>query len=53
MYLFHFTHIIPHISLPQSGQFFLHIGAKVQAQRQEKKLALEEYYEKHGHSGHH
>ncbi|KAL3822732.1 hypothetical protein ACHAXA_000997 [Cyclostephanos tholiformis] len=28
-------------------------GAKVQAARKEQKLALAEYYEKHGHSGHH
>ncbi len=28
-------------------------GPKVQAARKEQKLALAEYYEKHGHSGHH
>eukprot|EP00581_Thalassiosira_minuscula_P009878 CAMPEP_0183708976 /NCGR_PEP_ID=MMETSP0737-20130205/5128_1 /TAXON_ID=385413 /ORGANISM="Thalassiosira miniscula, Strain CCMP1093" /LENGTH=79 /DNA_ID=CAMNT_0025936955 /DNA_START=41 /DNA_END=280 /DNA_ORIENTATION=- len=28
-------------------------GAHVQAARKEQKLALEEYYEKHGKSGHH
>lgn len=28
-------------------------GATVQAARKEQKLALEEYYAKHGHSGHH
>mmetsp|Transcript_21838 Transcript_21838/g.28697 ORF Transcript_21838/g.28697 Transcript_21838/m.28697 type:complete len:80 (+) Transcript_21838:89-328(+) len=28
-------------------------GAKVQARRLEEKTALAEYYEKHGHSGHH
>jgi len=29
------------------------IGHNIQASRNEKKIALEEYYEKHGHSGHH
>ena len=28
-------------------------GAHVQAARKEQKVALEEYYEKHGKSGHH
>ncbi|KAL3788849.1 hypothetical protein ACHAW5_009206 [Stephanodiscus triporus] len=28
-------------------------GTKVQAARKEQKLALAEYYEKHGHTGHH
>mmetsp|Transcript_10410 Transcript_10410/g.15800 ORF Transcript_10410/g.15800 Transcript_10410/m.15800 type:complete len:80 (-) Transcript_10410:280-519(-) len=28
-------------------------GTHIQAARQEKKIALEEYYEKHGKSGHH
>ncbi|KAL9181566.1 hypothetical protein ACHAXT_010371 [Thalassiosira profunda] len=29
------------------------VGAHVQAARKEQKVALEEYYEKHGKSGHH
>ena len=33
--------------------FSTKIGATVQAGRKEQKLALEEYYAKHGHSGHH
>ena len=33
--------------------FLSFTGAHVQAARKEQKLALEEYYERHGKSGHH
>mmetsp|Transcript_9604 Transcript_9604/g.12904 ORF Transcript_9604/g.12904 Transcript_9604/m.12904 type:complete len:90 (+) Transcript_9604:61-330(+) len=36
-----------------SSNYIFHKGHNIQASRNEKKIALEEYYEKHGHSGHH
>eukprot|EP00565_Helicotheca_tamesis_P007422 CAMPEP_0185725806 /NCGR_PEP_ID=MMETSP1171-20130828/1972_1 /TAXON_ID=374046 /ORGANISM="Helicotheca tamensis, Strain CCMP826" /LENGTH=89 /DNA_ID=CAMNT_0028394025 /DNA_START=58 /DNA_END=327 /DNA_ORIENTATION=- len=36
-----------------TANYTFHKGKGVQAARNEQKLALQEYYEKHGHSGHH
>ncbi|KAL7439749.1 hypothetical protein ACHAXH_004781 [Discostella pseudostelligera] len=39
--------------LMYTQNYIFNKGATVQAGRKEQKLALEEYYAKHGHSGHH